>query len=135
MQQIPHNQPEQEKTPFEEQQGKQTGEPRQPKPETATPKPEVVKPEIPETRKPEIPQEEGIPKGGPGDQQSQAQSQTTAQTQVNAQPAPTSDQVKKERLHKIKGQLNIKIPAGTPAERKVSGKIENWHSNNILNQQ
>lgn len=139
-QNIPHNQPEQEKTPFEEQQEKQTGEPRQPKPETARPQPEVVKPEIPGTQKPEMPKEEGIPKGGPGDQQAQAQAQTQAQaqdatqTQAKTQPAPTSDQAKKERLHKIKGQLNVKIPTGTPAERKVSGKIEDWHSSNILNQ-
>ena len=139
-QNTPHNQPEQEKTSFEGQE-KQTPKPQQPKPETARPQPETTtKPEIPETTKPEMPKEEGIPKGGPGDQQAQAQAQTQAQpqapaqTQANVQPASTSDQVKKERLHKIKGQLNIKIPAGTPAERKVSGKIEDWHSNNILNQ-
>jgi hypothetical protein len=140
-QNTPHNQPEQEKTPFEEQQEKQTKELKHPQPETTRLQPEVVKPEIPETQKPEMPKEEGIPKGGPGDQQAQAQAQAqtqaqpqaSAQTQTQAQ-AQTPSQRKKERVHKVKGQLNIKIPAGTPAERKVSGQIEDWHSNNILNQ-
>jgi hypothetical protein len=128
MQHSAQNQPEQEKTPFEEQQERQTEEQKQPQPETTKPQPEI-KPEIPETQKPEMPKEEGIPKGGPGDQQAQAQPQDTTQAKVQ-----TKEQVKKERVHKIKGQLSIKIPAGTPEERKVSGQLEDWHSDNVLNQ-
>lgn len=139
MQQTPQsgtNQPEQEKTGPEEQGEKQTPEPQKPQPETTTPQPEMgVKPEIPERQKPEMPRDEGIPKGGPGDQQAQAQPQATTPAQPTPQlKAQTPEQEKKERLSKVKGQLKRPIPTETPREREVSGQLEDWHSNNILNQ-
>lgn len=83
---------------------------------------EIAKPKIPESTKPRIPQEEAMPTGGPGDQQTQ----TTTQTQ-------TKEQATKERVNKIKGQLKRPIPINTPAERKVSGEIEDKHNQDVLN--
>lgn len=88
---------------------------------------EVKRPEIPDTTKPEMPKEESIPKGGPGDQQTQTQAQAQKQAQTPAQK-------RKACIGKVKGQLNIKIPAGTPAERKVSGQIEDGHNKIVLEQ-
>ena len=96
-----------------------------------------VKPEIPETQKPsfaeatkgkpEMPTEEAMPKGGPSDQQTQAQTSKQATSK-------TDEQIKKERAQKIKGQLDIKILENSPQERKISGKLEDWHNDNVLKQ-
>ena len=122
------------KNPQESQEQERGFEPKpkqeQPTPETEKqemPKPkEMEKPEVPKERKPEIPQGEKIPSGGP------AQAQPT--TQATTTQPKSETEAKKRKLAAIKGQLKKPIPIGTPQEREVSGKLEDYHSNNILGQ-